>query len=331
MSRAPGLVASEHASARPPSPDPQLDVAAARRALEHLRQLERELEEQRQIRRLDALDRARDAVRRIGEVGSPEGVLDRAAEELGASSGFERVLISQVRDGLLVAHTMWVQDDDDAATAILAELSCAHVRLGYPLVEHEVARHQRGAIVELDAGGSRSPRPLAEALSWTTYVVVPLTLRGATVGMLHADAATSGRAVDALDLEVATLYAEGLASAFERAALRSALRRHREELGTAVRWMSVRLEESAADADTATTDDRSAADDAAPFDALTAREGEVIRLLVRGHSNRAIAKTLVVSEGTVKYHVKNVLRKLHATNRAEAVARWLRTTGGAAR
>jgi DNA-binding NarL/FixJ family response regulator len=35
---------------------------------------------------------------------------------------------------------------------------------------------------------------------------------------------------------------------------------------------------------------------------------------------------LVVSEGTVKFHVKNILRKLHASNRAEATSRYLRLT-----
>ena len=40
----------------------------------------------------------------------------------------------------------------------------------------------------------------------------------------------------------------------------------------------------------------------------------------------AIANALVVREGTVKYHVKNILRKLGATSRADAVARFVRST-----
>ena len=58
-------------------------------------------------------------------------------------------------------------------------------------------------------------------------------------------------------------------------------------------------------------------------DALTQRETEVLELLARGRTNMQIAQTLVISEGTVKYHVKNVLRKLGAASRAEAVARYL--------
>ena len=48
--------------------------------------------------------------------------------------------------------------------------------------------------------------------------------------------------------------------------------------------------------------------------------------MVRGETNGQIARDLVLSEGTVKFHVKNVLRKLHAANRAEATSRYLRLT-----
>ena len=55
----------------------------------------------------------------------------------------------------------------------------------------------------------------------------------------------------------------------------------------------------------------------------------MLRLLARGNTNLAIADALVVREGTVKYHVKNILRKLGATNRADAVARFVRAGGSA--
>ncbi|OGO50686.1 MAG: DNA-binding response regulator [Chloroflexi bacterium RBG_16_64_43] len=51
---------------------------------------------------------------------------------------------------------------------------------------------------------------------------------------------------------------------------------------------------------------------------LTARELELLPLLVEGLPNRAIAQRLSVSENTVKYHVKAILQKLEAKNRTEA-------------
>ncbi len=58
---------------------------------------------------------------------------------------------------------------------------------------------------------------------------------------------------------------------------------------------------------------------------LTDREVEVLRLVVKGLSNREIAGALTISENTVKFHLKNILAKLHARNRTEAVAYALKT------
>ena len=52
---------------------------------------------------------------------------------------------------------------------------------------------------------------------------------------------------------------------------------------------------------------------------LSAREIEIVRELARGSSNRDIAKRLVISENTVKNHVRNVLSKLHLRSRYEVV------------
>jgi NarL family two-component system response regulator LiaR len=53
---------------------------------------------------------------------------------------------------------------------------------------------------------------------------------------------------------------------------------------------------------------------------LTERERDVLRLMVTGMNNSQIADQLVVSRSTVKYHVSNILSKLQATSRTEAVA-----------
>lgn len=54
---------------------------------------------------------------------------------------------------------------------------------------------------------------------------------------------------------------------------------------------------------------------------LTERERDVLELLVSGvTSNRALAEKLYVSENTVKYHLRNILDKLHLNNRAQVVA-----------
>lgn len=53
---------------------------------------------------------------------------------------------------------------------------------------------------------------------------------------------------------------------------------------------------------------------------LTAREVEILHLLVRGFSNQKIASQLVISENTVKNHVHNILEKLQMKNRQDLIA-----------
>jgi DNA-binding NarL/FixJ family response regulator len=57
---------------------------------------------------------------------------------------------------------------------------------------------------------------------------------------------------------------------------------------------------------------------------LTAREQQVLQLVALGSTNREIADKLVVSENTVKNHLRNILAKLHLSNRVQAAAYALR-------
>lgn len=58
--------------------------------------------------------------------------------------------------------------------------------------------------------------------------------------------------------------------------------------------------------------------EASPFSELTPRETEILGLLAEGQSNKAIARNLGISDGTVKLHVKAILRKLEVHSRVEA-------------
>jgi DNA-binding NarL/FixJ family response regulator len=61
-------------------------------------------------------------------------------------------------------------------------------------------------------------------------------------------------------------------------------------------------------------------------DALTKREKQILGLVAEGHSNADVAKVLWVTEQTVKFHLSNIYRKLHVSNRTEA-SRWVQTSG----
>jgi DNA-binding NarL/FixJ family response regulator len=322
-------MAETDSAARPRAP-------ATGRVLVELLALEREILELEYVRRTDALARVSDAVRRLGELSVAEGILARAAAELGASSDFDRVLISEVVDGQMTPLTIWSGHDQEGADAALPELKQDTIRLEYPLLEYEVAKRGVAEVVVVARARARTPGALTRCLRWESYVVAALSLGGETIGLLHADATDSARAVDALDAEVAARYAEELSGVFERAVLRHTLDLHRAELGSAVHWLGARLSglEDAAGLVGGRGPGLGAegpAVDPHLVESLTKRELDVLRLLARGNTNRAIANALVVREGTVKYHVKNILRKLGATSRADAVAKFVRAGGGEAR
>lgn len=54
-------------------------------------------------------------------------------------------------------------------------------------------------------------------------------------------------------------------------------------------------------------------------EALTEREADVLRLITAGRGNKEIAEELFIAESTVKFHVKNILSKLGAADRTQAV------------
>ncbi len=298
---------------------------AAERVLTELLQLQREIAELEYVRRADALERVAEGVRRLGELGSSEGILARAAAELGAAAQFDRVVISEVVEGWLRPLAVWDGGDQAGAEQALAGQEGAPVRLEYPLVEAEVARHRKATVVKAGRGRSRTAGPVAAAWGWQSCVVAALTAQGETIGLLHADATASNRVLDALDADVAGKFAEGLSGVFERAVLRHTLELHRAELQSAGQWIGGRLNRLSnatafEPARTTTSAERRL------VQSLTPRELEVLRLMARGNTNLAIANALVVREGTVKYHVKNILRKLGATSRSDAVSRFVRST-----
>ena len=122
------------------SSERRAEARATERVLVELLGLERELLELRYVRRADALERAGEAVRRVGEMAGAEGLLARAASELGSSSDFHRVLLSELDDGRLRPLALWSRTDPAGAETALAQLREEPIALEYPLLEYEVAR-----------------------------------------------------------------------------------------------------------------------------------------------------------------------------------------------
>lgn len=153
-------------------------------------------------------------------------------------------------------------------------------------------------------------------------------------GVLGAVAAQAQGAVDLADgaAERALVALRGAWRAWAEASVPYEAARTRELMGLACRALgddeaaALELEaarrvlaELGAVHDVARIDALSAPAAPAPG-GLTARELEVLRLVAEGHTNRAIAEALVLSERTVERHVSNIFAKLRVPSRAAATA-----------
>jgi LuxR family transcriptional regulator, regulator of acetate metabolism len=289
--------------------------------------------------RFEALERARGATSELRKVTSPGAMLERAPAALCGASNFRRAILSLVDRGRMVPEAAYFEGATAVAEAVVAELRTDPVRLEHPLIETELLRRRRATIVVDARVQPRVDRRLAKLMGWSSYAAAPLVVGPHVLGVLHAD---RGREtpLDVLDRDVLWEFSTALAQAYESASLVRTLRSEREQTRSFLDWLSARSGElTDAPIRLATVQRPPRAplapielplgrDDRAVFEGLlTRRELDVLRLLADGKTNKAIAEALVISDGTVKFHVNSLLRKLRVANRAEAVSRYLRLLG----
>lgn len=294
-------------------------------------------------RRLAAFANADAAIARLRELAMPSAILGAAPAKLGAASEFTRIVLSSVRDGVMTAEAVWSRDDHRAAVRTLEALRAAPTELVHPLAETEVVRRKRAILVNAAPNGPGVHAPAHAAIGWDAYVAAPVLAGSAVIAILHADRGAGGRVGDE-HRQLLWEFAAGLGMAYEAASLRRTLRRERRALRTLLNWLDDRsgdiadapIRLDAVDApDAAVPALESGSAGASPgtvdtlvFDGLlTRRELEVLRLMSEGRTNGGIANDLVISIGTVKFHVNRILTKLHVANRTEAVARYYALVG----
>ena len=240
--------------------------------------------------------------------------------ELCETLGFDRAMLFAVEHDELVAEAVWFSGDPEWANEFLklARRPDVRPRLDHMLLESEVVRRRRPLVVIDPENDPRTYKPLVRASQTQSYIAAPVMPSGHVVAMLHVDRYMTGEVMTEDDADLLWTFAEGFGYAYERMRLLSRLRRHAAELAQ-VGGMPVMA--PAAPAPLSAVEPRTVADGA--DSPLTAREREVISLVSSGATNLEIANALVISESTVKSHVKHILRKLGAANRAEAVSRHL--------
>lgn len=260
---------------------------------------------------------------RLRGLPSSAALIDTACEELVLRCGFHRAVLSKVESRAwkpLILH-----DRSGPQQSWFSEWINQRVPMIDTAPEAQMLSHRRPSLV-YDTADAPVYRPLIVTAGQSrSYVVAPLVLGSDVVGFLHTDHHPLPRRVDEADRDVAWAFADGFSHIYERAMLLERLRAQRDSVRElffgAVDRIDELCESGAAKARLSEGDDSDAAFSAAhpPVD-LTEREAEVFELMVTGATNQAIADRLVITEGTVKSHVKHILRKYGAVNRSQAIA-----------
>lgn len=260
------------------------------------------------------------SVRRLSSLGTRANLPRQMCIEVVDTAAFERAMFSTVDESGWEGHIEAPQRPDGQ-----------RVRLSWDEspVEH-VCLQTRKVL----ATGADSPATEAVAvhLGSRDYVVAPVVAESRVVGLLHAsrrppmEIDTDAGAI--MDLLVSTFGA-----AYEREVWTYRAWAHQQIVNERVASLIQRSEqalESVFEIASAPTDltleQRRVPkpDGGSALDwLLTSREAEVMHLIAEGASNAEIAEQLFITVETVKSHVKNILRKLGAVNRSEAISLYL--------
>ena len=294
------------------------------------------LREHELAHRLDTVAAVHESLARLRVISDPIRLLAEAPREVCVACGFERAVLSRVEGSEWIVESAHFTQQSEWALAYVSEARKERAQLHHMLLETEMVRRRAPAIV-LDAQNDpRTFKPIVEPSRSRSYVGAPVMPEGRVIGFVHADHYFSDRQVDLLDRDTLWTFAQGFGLVYERAVLLERLRSQRDQVRQMVSATDVVMN-ALCDAeirlDNASSGEAVVARTAASLfvapesrieSLLTRRELEVLALMSRGATNSAIAGDLVISEGTVKSHVKHILRKLRAANRAEAVSRYLR-------
>ncbi|HEX3829386.1 MAG TPA: helix-turn-helix transcriptional regulator [Sporichthyaceae bacterium] len=311
-----------------------LAVCELIRALEALRRenLDRCVRE-----RLSALAGVPDLLATAPDPVDVPALLTRAAREAARICDLDRVMIFRLHEARLIPEVTYFVGHAERAAQIHALARLNPIELTAVRYEVEMIRRRAAALVTEPQEDPRFWGPTLRELDTHGFVSVPVVAGGVVVATLHGDTGFSGRLLDVLDRDCLAAFAKGLGHALERAVLIERLHVQRDAARRLARAAEAAVDEFG-QADFARAGDtghppeetrpwrapfRSIAPTGLAGVALTRREAEVLALMSTGAGNGEISRRLVITEATVKSHVKHVLRKLGATNRAQAVSIYL--------
>jgi DNA-binding CsgD family transcriptional regulator len=289
----------------------------------------------RKVRSLSEIRNALSSLRGL----RPAEMITAAPTVLSREFAFARTMISTVRGSLWLPQNLHIAESeavDPQTQPFRSYVDGAHIQLADAPLETELVRKRCGAFVPTPEDDKRTFKEIVEVAGCFGYVAAPITVQGRAIGMLHADRPGRSGVVTMEHLEQLEAFAECLAVAFESAVLEEKAAQQRLEVDSLCGNVDELLSRSGgsplwsmAGAMTAQRHDAYLRSDQATSISLTAREREIMAHVATGATNGQIARCLVISEGTVKSHLKHIAKKLNTSSRAAAVAVYSGIAAGA--
>ena len=261
----------------------------------------------------------------------PGQLLVRACSEIIECTGFSRVMLSHVESEVWVPRVIYTRSQG------FSNVCDNRITLGLSTVEAHACRSFDTIRVIDTEGDSRVSPELLKVFVTRSYAVAPIAPAGKIIGMLHVDHGASLKTVSTAEQRVLEFLAMDISQAYEWSVLVERVRLRKASIDNFLKdfepnkktiegsenntaafsilsWESQERLVSSSRNNGAETEIK---------ESLTHREREILSFVVQGWDNRSIAEELVLVEGTVKSHVKHLLRKYGAVNRSELISRCL--------
>ena len=308
--------------------DPTADAATTAEILVTILRLQCELLDHDLARRVKSMSEIRQALGYLRGL-PPRKMIHAAPDVLSRELDFARTLISIVRGSLWLPQHLHIEEEkaDPHGRQFLEYIIDRQIQLADAPLETEVVRKRCGAFAPSPMDDKRTFKELVEASGCFGYIAAPITVQGRAIGILHVDRPEPHGIVTMDHLEQLEAFAECLSVAFESAALEEKAAQQRVEVDNVCDNVDELLSRSARSALWSLPDvvplqlrDAYHRGEEPAVPALTAREREIMSHVATGATNHQIARCLVISEGTVKSHLKHIAKKLNTSSRAAAVA-----------
>jgi DNA-binding CsgD family transcriptional regulator len=285
----------------------------------------------------NSVDLVREALARFAGIDSVDQLVAECPRAI-CQLGFDRGMLSLVDKSVWTPASAHSEREPEWAHELVASGRRNPQTFVPTLPEFELVRRARSILVTDVEGRGKVYQEVVGASRSHSYVAAGVMSDRVLVGLLHADKYFQESPVDELDRSVLGLFAEAFGhvlakavAANRSAAIRSRLATLTADINSTASGLGhfhpEFTQDTPGDADRGIA--RPATTDTPLANAgLTPRETQVLALMAKGASNLEIGTRLFISNGTVKAHVKHILRKLGAANRAEAVSRWFNSGAG---